>query len=168
MLYTHKQKTYWQVSNIFEHNATILNIRKNVVEQAKNYWHKYMESGKLTRASVRKGLIAACLFYSCVKNNIPIEREDIIKVFGCTTKTLSKGEKVLFEIMESDTLTYVGVQVEESDSFIKFCSMLKLPFYISTQCSDLYNKYKIELQAVTPKSAVGGILCFIVKNIIKI
>ena len=92
--FSHKQKTYWLISEELDRAATILNINnKDTIETAKSYWHKYMRSGKLTRASVRKGLIAACLFYSCTKNNNPIERQEIIKAFNCDTKTLSKGEK---------------------------------------------------------------------------
>lgn len=163
-IYSHKQKTYWNITNQIEHAAILLRINnKDVIETAKNYWYKYMESGKLTRASVRKGLIAACLFYSCVKRNIPIERQEIIKIFECDTKTLSKGEKVLFEILESDNLTYINIQTEESNSFIRYCSLLKLKFNVSTICNDIHEKYKIQLQAVTPKSAVGGIICYVVK-----
>jgi len=127
-----------------------------------------MESGKLTRASVRKGLIASCLFYSCMKHNSPIERQEILKVFRCDTKTLSKGEKVLFEILNSNNLTYINLQAEESNSFIRYCSLLKLPFHISTICNDIYEKHKIKLQAVTPKSAVGGIIAYVVKFQLKL
>jgi transcription initiation factor TFIIIB Brf1 subunit/transcription initiation factor TFIIB len=162
--FSHKQKTYWQVSEEFDRVGSILNITdKYLLDKAKKYWHIYMESGKLTRASVRRGLIAACLFYSCTKNNSPIERQEIIKAFGCDTKTLSKGEKVLFEVLNTDKLTYVNVQKEDSNSFIRYCSLLKLPFNVSNTCNDLFIKYKTELQAVTPKSAVGGIIAYVVK-----
>jgi len=153
--FSHKQKTYWQVTTDIENASIKLNINnKHIVETAKGYWHKYMESGKLTRASVRKGLIAACLSYSCVKNNSPIERQEIINAFGCDTKTLSKGEKVLFEILDSSNLTYVNIQTEDTNSFIRYCSLL---------CNELYQKHKVPLQAVTPKSAVGGIIVYVVK-----
>ena len=166
--FSHKQKTYWQVSQEFDRVGANLNINdKFLLDTAKSYWHKYMESGKLTRASVRRGLIAACLFYSCTKNNSPIERQEIIRAFECDTKTLSKGEKVLFEILNTDKLTYVNVQKEDSNSFIRYCSLLKLPFHVSNTCNDLFVKYKTELQAVTPKSAVGGIIAYVVKYKLK-
>lgn len=162
--FSHKQKTYWLITEEIERIAILLKIsNKHTIDTAKNYWHKYMESGKLTRASVRRGLIAACLFYSCTINNTPIERQEIIKAFNCDTKTLSKGEKVLFEILNTDNLTYINVQTEDSNSFIRYCSLLKLKFNVSTICTDIFNKYKIQLQAVTPKSAVGGIIAYVVK-----
>jgi len=162
--FSHKQKTYWQITTEIDHIADILKLNnKSVIDTAKNYWHKYMESGKLTRASVRKGLIAACLYYSCIQNSCPIERHEILKAFDCDTKTLSKGEKVLFEILNSKNLTYVNSQIEESNSFIRYCSLLKLEFFVSSLCNEIYEKHKIQLQAVTPKSSVGGIIAYVVK-----
>jgi transcription initiation factor TFIIIB Brf1 subunit/transcription initiation factor TFIIB len=167
--FSHKQKTYWLVSQEIDQACSILKINnKAVIETAKNYWHTYMDSGKLTRASVRKGLIAACLFYSCNKNNCPIERQEIINVFQCDTKTLSKGEKVLFEILNTNNLTYVNVQTEDSNSFVRYCSLLKLEFNVSNTCNELYTKHKVPLQAVTPKSSVGGIIAYVVKYILKL
>ena len=162
--FSHKQKTYWLIGLEIENAATMLKINnKSVIETAKSYWHKYMDSGKLTRASVRKGLIAACLFYSCTKNNVPIERQEILRAFDCNTKTLSKGEKVLFEILNTSNLTYVNVQTQDSNSFIRYCSLLNLDYKVSHTCNDLYVKHNIPLQAVTPKSAVGGIIAYVVK-----
>jgi len=162
--FSHKQKTYWQVTSEIENVASRLDINdKVIIETAKSYWHRYMESGKLTRASVRKGLIAACLSYSCIKNNSPIERQEIIDAFGCDTKTLSKGEKVLFEILDSSNLTYINIQKEDTNSFIRYCSLLKLKFSIADTCNELYQKHKVPLQAVTPKSAIGGIIVYVVK-----
>ena len=162
--FSHKQKTYWLISEEIERAASHLQITsKDTIDTAKKYWHKYMDSGKLTRASVRKGLIAACLFYSCTTNNTPVERQEIIKAFNCDTKTLSKGEKVLFEILNTSNLTYVNVQTQDSNSFVRYCSLLNLKFSVSNICNELYNKHKVPLQAVTPKSAVGGIIAYIVK-----
>lgn len=162
--FSHKQKTFWLISEELERASQILKINnKDTIESAKNYWHQYMKSGKLTRASVRKGLIAACLFYSCTQNNNPIERQEIIKAFGCDTKTLSKGEKVLFEILNTNSSTYINIQTEDSNSFVRYCSLLKLEFKVSNICNEIFKKHKIELQAVTPKSAVGGIIAYVVK-----
>jgi len=168
MTFNHKQKTYWLIGKDFENAACLLNIKKSVVEDAKRFWHNYMESGKLTRASVRKGLIASCLYHACIKNNCPIEREEIQRVFECSAKTLSKGEKVFFEIFDEKKMTYTGINVQDSNSFIRYCSLLKLPYSMAQTCIDLYDKYEVQLQAVTPKSAVGGIITYIVKNKMKL
>ena len=168
MTFSHKQKTYWLIGKEIEHYSSILGIQKTVIEQAKKYWHEYMESGKLTRASVRKGLIAACLYHSCLNHNFPITREQILETFNCCTKTLSKGEKVLFEIIKSDKLVYKNDYNSEENAFIKYCTILGLPYTLNNNCNILYNKHKIHLQAVTPKSAIGGIIAYLVKNKLKL
>ena len=135
-------------------------------------WYHCMESGKLTRASVRQGLIASCLYYSCIFNSCPISREEISNAFRCTSKNLAKGEKVFCQIIEEvdkyKHLIYTKVDIQENDSFVKYCSRLGVPFKVSNVCNEIYDKYKIELQAVTPKSAIGGILTFVIKNKMKL
>jgi len=168
MSFSHKQKTYWLIGKELEHHSTIANLPKNIVDTAKHYWHRYMESGKLTRASVRKGLIAACLYHACVNNNHPITRDQILETFQCDTKTLSKGEKVLFEIINDNSSLIYNNENNEFNSFVKYSSILNLPYSFNQQCNNLYNKYKINLQAVTPKSAIGGIIAYLVKNKLKL
>ena len=166
--FNHKQKTYWQTGVTIERVGTLLNLNKDIIGSAKNNWHIYMNSGKLTRASVRQGLIAACLFHSCVSNNVPIQRDEILKAFECSTKTLSKGEKVLYEILNTNNNVIItGIEIESSNSFIRYCNQLGLHFSTNVMCNDLYLKHKVQLQAVTPKSAIGGIISYIVKHVLK-
>jgi transcription initiation factor TFIIIB Brf1 subunit/transcription initiation factor TFIIB len=167
-MFSHKQKTFWETSVLFEKIANLLHLKSICIDTSKSLWHKCMESGKLTRAAVRKGLIASCLYYSCIHNNVPIERDEILKVFGCTSKCLSKGEKVMCQLLESfpeyHHLIYNNVHIEENDSFIKYCSHLGLPFTVSTICTKIFKENKIKLQAVTPKSAIGGVITYTVKD----
>jgi transcription initiation factor TFIIIB Brf1 subunit/transcription initiation factor TFIIB len=169
--FNHKQKTYWQTGVTFDHVATIMNIKKDCIDTAKKLWFHCMESGKLTRASVREGLIASCLYYSCIYNSCPISRDEIIKVFNCSSKSLAKGEKVFCQVVEDlkeyKHLVYTNVDIHENDSFVKYCSRLNIPFKVSNECNEIYEKYKLELQVVTPKSAIGGILTYIIKNKLK-
>lgn len=165
--FTHKQKTYWLISQLIDNMSTLLNIPKYVSDQAKKYWYKYMESGKLTRASVRKGLICACLIHSCNINKIPIARDDILKIFNCSSKSLSKGEKILFEILDEKQQVYINILEDDTEQFIKFCNQLKLPWSISNICNEIHTKYKINLQVVSPKSAVGGVIAYVIKYKLK-
>ena len=172
LAFNHKQKTYWQTGNTFDHVAGMLSIKKDCIDTAKKLWFHCMESGKLTRASVRQGLIASCLYYSCIYNSCPISREEILRVFKFTSKCLAKGEKVFYQVIENikdyKHLIYTNVDIQENDSFVKYCSKLGLPFKISMECNEIHEKFRVELQAVTPKSAIGGILTFVVKNKMKL
>lgn len=166
--FSHKQRTYWQISQVFENICTKAGLKADVLATAKHMWYICMESGKLTRASVREGLIASCLYYSCVFNKVPTNRNDILKYFECDTKTLTKGEKVFYTIIESSEtyrhLTKESIDVEENDSFIKYCSVLSLDWKTAMLCNDIFNKNKVHLSAVTPKSATCGVLVYVIKK----
>lgn len=166
--FSHKQRTYWQVSQIFENICTKGGLKADVLATAKNMWYICMESGKLTRASVREGLIASCLYYSCIYNKIPTNRNDILKHFECDTKTLTKGEKVFYSIIETNEkyryLTKESINIEENDSFVKYCNRLGLDWKIAMLCNDIFVKNKISLSVVTPKSATCGVLVYVVKK----
>lgn len=166
--FSHKQRTYWQISQVFENICTKTGLKADVLATAKHMWYICMESGKLTRASVREGLIASCLYYSCVFNKVPINRNDILKYFECDTKTLTKGEKVFYTIIESSEtyryLTKESIDIEENDSFIKYCNVLGLDWKTAMLCNDIFNKNKVHLSSVTPKSATCGVLVYVIKK----
>ena len=166
--FTHKQKTYWLISQLIDNITSILNIPQLVSTDAKKFWYKYMESGKLTRASVRKGLICACIIHACLINKIPVSRESILKLSNCSSKSLSKGEKILFEILDEKNKVYINILDNNSEHFIKFCSQLNLHYSVNNICYQIYNKYKINLQAVSPKSAVGGVIAYVIKYKLKL
>jgi transcription initiation factor TFIIIB Brf1 subunit/transcription initiation factor TFIIB len=127
-----------------------------------------MESGKLTRASVRNGLIAACLYYACIYNNLPIDRQSIINLAEGNQKGFLKGEKIFQEIMEKhakySSLGKEKVDISENDSFIKYITKLELPFKTVDICNKFYTLYKDKLDSVTPKSATAGILFYVIKK----
>tara|TARA_B100000287_G_scaffold432112_1_gene490741 strand:- start:4094 stop:5023 length:930 start_codon:yes stop_codon:yes gene_type:complete len=166
--FSHKQKTYWKISEKLQEYCETLKISNNILCDAKKMWHICMESGKLTRASVRNGLISACLYYACIQNNIHADRKKIIEHTDGNNKGFLKGEKVFLDIMKStETYKNIGVEihdVSENNSFIKHCSMLELPYKTSFLCEEVYKKNKDKLDSVTSKSITAGIIFYVVKN----
>jgi transcription initiation factor TFIIIB Brf1 subunit/transcription initiation factor TFIIB len=166
--FNHKQRTYWQTSNTFENICTKASLTRDVLYTAKHMWYICMESGTLTRASVRQGLIASCLYYSCVFNKVPIGRNDIIELFELTTKALSKGERVFYGIIEKNDkyryLTKDSIDIKENDSFVKYCNMLNLEWKVAMLCNDIFQANKDKLSSVTPKSATCGVLVYVIKK----
>jgi transcription initiation factor TFIIIB Brf1 subunit/transcription initiation factor TFIIB len=169
--FSHKQKTFWKISEKFQQYCTLLYISSAALKDAKNMWHICMESGKLTRASIRNGLIASCLYYSCVFNQMPVDRQKIIDFTEGTQKGFLKGEKIFMELMENtmyDNLGKQRIDIKENDSFVKYCNILELPFKVSTICNDIYIENIDKLDSVTPKSATAGILFHVVKHVLKL
>jgi len=172
--FSHKQKTFWKVSEQFENYRTLLSLPHSILPTAKNMWHVCMESGKLTRASVRIGLIAACLYFSAMQNNISVNRSKLIELTegDGNHKGFLKGEKVFLEIMQDvPAYKYLGRKkedIKETDVFVKFCNQLELPFKTIYICNEIYTKNIDILDSVTPKSITAGILFYVVKNELKL
>lgn len=170
--FSHKQKTFWQISEKFQQYCSLIGIHKNVLPTCKDMWHICMESGKLTRASVRNGLISACLYYSCIHNNTPVDRQKLIDITDGNQKGFLKGEKIFMEIMESNkTYKHLGkskINIKENDTFIKFCSILSLPFETCHICNNVYTENLDKLDCTTPKSITAGILFYVIKNKLKL
>tara|TARA_B100000575_G_C23099758_1_gene634463 strand:- start:695 stop:1642 length:948 start_codon:yes stop_codon:yes gene_type:complete len=170
--FCHKQKVFWQISTKFENYISSLQLSSPVLETAKKMWHIYMESGKLTRASVRNGIIGSCLYYSCLYNNIPINREELIENIEGNNKGFLKGEKIFCELMsknpEYSKILTNRQNIKENDSFIKYVGILEVPFNTSNKCNLIYEKLKDELEVVTPKSAIAGILYYVIKHDLKL
>ena len=172
--FSHKQKTFWKVSEQFENYRTLLSLPHSILPTAKNMWHVCMESGKLTRASVRVGLISACLYFSAMQNNVSIDRSKLIQLTenSGNQKGFLKGEKVFLEIMQDvPAYKYLGRKKEDNkdtDVFAKFCNQLELPFKTIYSCNEIYTKNKDLLDSVTPKSITAGVLFYVVKNELKL
>ncbi len=170
--FSHKQKTFWKISEKFQSYCTILGIHQSVLPTAKDMWHICMESGKLTRASVRNGLISACLYYACVHINLPVDRQKLIDNTEGNQKGFLKGEKIYLDIMGTNKFyKYLGKQkidIKENDTFVKFCNALELPFKTVHTCNEIYTECLDKLDSVTPKSITAGILFYVVKNKLKL
>ncbi len=164
--FSHKQKTYWQISERFQDYISRLCTSNVMLSTAKNMWHICMESGKLTRASIRNGLISSCFYYACIYKNVPIDRQKVIDLTDGNQKGFLKGEKIFLELMENTIYKNLGKQrldIKENDSFVKYCNKLELPFSYGMKCNEIFTQCGEILDSVTPKSAVAGIIFFVIK-----
>ncbi len=167
-VFSHKQKTFWKISEKFTDYCTLIGLPSNeILSTTKKMWYIYMESGKLTRAGVRNGLIGACLYYACIYCNVPVDRQKIIDNVDGDNKGFLKGEKIFCEIMENSEYYKTikkSIDVKKNDSFYQYCSKLGIPLTSSKICDDIYTENLQKLDCVTPKSAIAGILYYVVKN----
>ena len=87
-------------------------------------WGQIMLKRKLTRAGVRKGLIACCLYYSCLSHKCPRTPLEICKDFHMKdTKQFNKGDKEFRETFETSSkggLIYYRRLVIQKNSLLDF------------------------------------------------
>jgi len=107
------------------------------------------------------------LYYACVFNNTPVDRQQIIEVTEGNQKGFLKGEKIFMEIMDQNkTYGHLGkekIDIKENDTFIKFCGQLGLPYITYNLCNEVYSQNLEKLESVAPKSITAGVLFYVVK-----
>lgn len=164
--FNHKQKMCWEVSQKFNHVGGLFKHNKDIITQANNFWLMCMKANVLTRASVRAGLIAMCYYYSCIQNNLVVDRSKICEYFDCRNTT--KGEKVFCGVIEKDPrfryLTQKELNLTENDSFVFYCNKLGLAYNIAMKCNDFFETHKNKFKGVTPKTVTAGIIVYIIKT----
>lgn len=172
--YNHLQLSYNKVENILE-CASIEKYSFPVQQTSKILWSEIMKDKKLTRAGVRKGLIACCLYYSCINHDSPRTPIEICKDFGMNdTKQFNKGDKEFKNIFEnkarwSHLLTKT---LSSEDYFIRYCNMLKnegsigenVSFAISKKCKIINDKLDNKISCYYPKSIAAGIIYYVCKQ----
>jgi transcription initiation factor TFIIIB Brf1 subunit/transcription initiation factor TFIIB len=170
----HLQKSFMIVENFLD-NITIDKYPRRIVLTAKTLWAEIMKSKKITRAGVRKGLIACCLYYACIYHDCTRSPIEICNDFSMIdTKQFNKGDKEFKEIFEnipkwSQLLTKTS---NSDDYFSRFCSMLELEhiikentsFNLSKECKEFYEQIKDKLIGLFPKSIACGIIYYILKK----
>jgi len=163
--YTYKQKSYYEVSCKIDRAAENLGVPKAISNTAKHYWSEIMTVGKLTRAAVRRGVIANCLSYACIYHKVPREAHEVAEAFEISTKEITKGDKVFREIFEGTKWASVLYEtVGPEHLFTRTRIELGLSFDVERRCKEILKECKLVLSSVAPKSAVGGILAWVVKN----
>lgn len=115
----------------------------------------------LTRGSIRKGVIAACIYNSCKKHNMPRSPVEIAKIFDIDNKTMTRGCKKFKEIMKSKNIVLNIEKPKINDFIIRYCSKLKFEKHLIHVALFVYNKVKKLSIASnnTPLSIIGGIIC---------
>lgn len=172
--FSHLQKSFHQVEKLLE-NCTDDKYSKRVVTTAKLLWAEVMKSNKVTRAGVRKGMIACCLYYACVHHDCTRSPLEICKDFGMKdTKQFNKGDKEFKETFETiPKWQHLITKTSNSDDyFTRFCSILEVnhiiregtSFVIAKECRETFEPVKHELFKLFPKSAACGILFWVLRK----
>lgn len=172
--FNHLQKSFNIVENQLD-NITSDKYSKRIVMTAKILWGEIMKAKKVTRAGVRKGLIACCLYYACIHYDCTRSPLEICQDFGMEdTKQFNKGDKEFKETFEnipkwSHLLTKTS---NSEDYFSRFCSDLEMDhiikegiaFQLAKECRELYEPIKDDLVGLFPKSAACGIIFWVMKH----
>jgi len=104
-------------------------IPEMIIKEA-HVLYKIVSTTKITRGSNRKGIIAACVYFSCKINNVPRSTNEVASIFSLSGTIMTKGCKKFQEIMQLNKVDINRIHNTSTitmDDFIdRFCSKLEL------------------------------------------
>ena len=158
-------KVFTDIANKSKSNG----IPTIIIEQAKAYY-KIISEKSIHRGSNRSGLIAACMYMACQKENVPRSTKEIAAIFEINIQDMTKGCKKFKEIFRLNNIEIVKINSSNPLDYIeRFCSNLRLSKDIKYVCEfvaikALTLKENIVEDNTSPSIAAGTI--FLVTNLL--
>lgn len=141
-----------------------LNSKSQVVTKAKTYW-KLIIDEKISKKGVgRLGIMANCLYYSFLDNNVFRTIEEVCKIFNITTKDFKKSEKLIRHLLYDKK--QVGLNVMNSKTyecnFSRMANEFDLPFIYVRKMNQCLEKNFANIQNQSVELTNKFIFIFIV------
>lgn len=141
------------------------NLQPIVVEQSKHFYMKLSEK-RLSRGSVRKGLIACCIYYACKVNKVSRSIKEISDMCLIETSVMNKCIKIFKDVMDSEINSCKNQNTDVDDLYCRFANKLCLSrkdeielTKLSRKVSNIVDEMSI-LNGKTPTAITSSILFF--------
>jgi len=145
------------------------NIPEKMINEAKSLY-TIISSIKISRGANRKGIIAACVYYSCKECSVPRSSKEIAEMFSIKITIMTRGCKKFREIInlskhDKDRLSR-DVSVNPQDFIERFCNKLTIdPKFIPIILSICDTAIKDNIITEnTPPSIAAGCIYYSSKN----
>jgi transcription initiation factor TFIIB len=150
------ERTLWSVFEKLTSNTVNNGIPQRVIDDAKVLYKKASEK-KISRGDNKEGLIASCIYHSCILNNVPRSSKEIASMFNISPVVLNRGNS------RFQTLLKINVASSGPDDFIsRFGSKLSMKMNDIDNCKKLVQfleKHEI-MSDNSPTSSAAGILYY--------
>ena len=167
-----KERSLWNIFNKINRLLQNSDILSKVEEESKYYYKMITENddnlkGILTRGSIRKGLIAACIYVSCKNNGVPKHSKEIADLCNIDENLVTKGLKKFVEIEKRKNLNINSKQTYPDEFISIYCNKLNLSADIKKLCKVICER-TIKLGILknnTPPSIASGVVYLVINKI---
>lgn len=165
----YKERSLLKVFEEINNMGKLSNLPTSIIKDAQGLY-KIISNVKISRGANRKGIIAACVYYSCKINDVPRSTNEIADMFSISISTMTKGCKKFNEIAHTNKLNIYNMKKDETthvDDFIeRFCSKLGLHKEDITIILSITNKSRTLnlLNDNTPPSMAAGCIYMYVRQ----
>lgn len=154
------ERTLYSVFDKLLSNTCNHGVPSKVIEDAKVLYKRASEK-KISRGDNKEGLIASCIYYSCLLNKIPRSPKEVARMFNIDANVLTKGNA------RFQSLLQMNVDSSNPDDYVaRFGSKLNMNYDDIQACKQLALKID-ELEIVSensPTSVAAGTLNFYCVN----
>ena len=150
------ERTLWNVFDKMTANTINNGIPQKVIDNAKVLYKKASEK-KISRGDNKEGLIASCIYHSCMLNKVPKSSKDIAAMFNISHVTLNKGNS------RFQTLLQINVSSPDPIDFIsQYGNNLNMSIDDINKCKDLVKLIEDNeiMNDNSPTSSAAGILYY--------
>jgi transcription initiation factor TFIIB len=150
------ERTLWNIFDKLETATSNHGIPQKVIDDAKIFYKKTAEK-KISRGENKEGLIASCIYHSCLINDVPRSSKEIAKIFNITHVTLNKGNARFQQLLQINVLSS-----NPEDFISRFGSKLNMHKNDIENCKKLISflEQKEILSDNSPTSSAAGILYY--------
>src|SRR5210317_276789 len=148
------ERTLWSVFEKMTANTLNNGIPQKVIDNAKVLYKKASEK-KISRGDNKDGLIASCIYHSCLLNKVPKSSKDIAAMFNISHVTLNKGNS------RFQTLLQINVSSPDPIDFIsQYGNNLDMPIDDINNSKELVKIIEDNeiMNDNSPTSSAAGIL----------
>ena len=164
------EKNLWKVNKEFQDKADKFGIQESVVKEStmlfNNLYSKMKESEhyKIKRGVTLTGLKAACIYYSCKNNQLTKTPADIAKIMEVESIDVTKGCKLLLEIMKEKQANVKFRAITYKDCIKMYTKKLNLPFNLNNSAIKIVDNAikKGYLKGNTAMSIAAGSVWYVI------
>jgi transcription initiation factor TFIIB len=168
---TYKDRSRYKVYTEIDDICNRGKLSSKIKTEAKSLY-KIISDNKISRGKNRKGIIAACVYFSCKACGVPRSTKEIAEAFNITTPVMTKGCKQFQNILNMSkkdknrmSQNKTVQTVNPKDFILRFCNHLKLCDQLSQNILKLCDVAESEhlISENTPPSIASGCIYLVCK-----
>ena len=122
------ERARWHVFENITRMCETANLPSSVVSHAKQFY-KIISEKKLSRGSVRQGLIACCIMFACREYKVSRSVKEIAAMCNIEASKINSATKIFQELLSNELNTSNNNNAtNESDLILRFCCKLDLDY----------------------------------------
>ena len=130
-----KDRSLLKVYNKIEQIGTQKGVDETTINQCK-YLYMQVTKEKLFRGSVREAMIASCMYFAYIQQNIPRSVSEVAAIFDLSERKVNKTNKILSQLIwHNDNFKYIVSSSTEASDFVhRYCSHLNISAIHTEKC----------------------------------